>query len=115
MESEPHTDHPVSTYEAIHRMRRVLALIEVFRVADIKADQVQMMDTRRWQLAAICAGITSPDNPKAPSDTTTEMVVATMREYELLPCRKINATKARQILGEINISKPKRKNSKKAK
>lgn len=96
-----------NSYEEANRLRRVLVLIEVFRLGHISADEAESMDDNRWKLAAICAGITPPDNPKAPSSVTRDLVINTMREYAALPSKMINSTKARSILGEI--TKPKRK------
>ncbi len=99
----------ISTYEQIHRNRRVMLLIEVFRLARWTIEQVEMLDENGWKLAAICAGITSETDPKEPSETTRQQVIDTMLAYAELPKRKINATKARQILGNIDKPKPPKK------
>src|SRR3954471_15499791 len=96
-----------NSYADANRLRKVLRLIEVFRIASYSADQVASMNADQWRLAAVCAGVGWDD--RSTHEITIDLVVRTMQDYEELPKRKVNAAQARSILGRIEADKPKRK------
>lgn len=96
-----------NSYADANRLRKVLQLIEVFRLAKFTADQVAAMTSDQWKLAAVCAGVKWDD--RSTHEITIDLVIHTMRDYEQLPKRKVNAAQARSILGKIEKSKRKRK------
>ncbi len=99
-------DEP-NSYADANRLRKVLKLIEVFRLGGFSADQVAGLTADQWRLASICAGVGWDD--RSTHEITIDLVVSTMRDYLELPKRKVNAAQARAILGKIDKPKLKRK------
>lgn len=66
-------DHPVSTYEAKARARKVLALVDVLATLQSTPEQVESLPEEGWRMAARLVKV------NVPSLQTRELVVDVLR------------------------------------